>query len=174
MKLSGSRSETSIAGVLAFCYLANNYGYTGDWFSGNLKDLNPTQTLLWFQHAFSPAAVFINLTDERYTRFAGPHDPGSTLLFNLVGINNLPSVVKGKVVLKIIDQKGNALPDQSLMVNLQSFLRTDIPVSVTLPEKAGGYVVVSEFTPENGNTVISRRFIRVGVAPDYSYFNLKP
>jgi len=168
------RSEPSIAGVLAFCYLANNYGYTGDWFSGNIRDLNPTQTLTWFKHAFSPAAIFINLTDERYTKFVTPHLPGSTLLFNLVGINNLNSRVKGKVILKIIDQKGNVLPEQSLTVNLQSFLRTDIPVSLTLPAKEGGYVVVAEFTPENGETVVSRRFIRVGESPDYSYFKLKP
>jgi len=96
------------------------------------------------------------------------------LLFNLVGINNLNSRVKGKVILKIIDQKGNVLPEQSLTVNPQSFLRTDIPVSLTLPAKEGGYVVVAEFTPENGETVVSRRFIRVGESPDYSYFKLKP
>ena len=57
------RSNTSIAGVLAFCYLANNYGYTGDWFIDDIKDLKPGITLQWFQHCFAPAAVFINLTD---------------------------------------------------------------------------------------------------------------
>jgi hypothetical protein len=35
------RSNRNIAGVLAFCYLTNNYGYTGDWFIDNVKDLKP-------------------------------------------------------------------------------------------------------------------------------------
>ena len=35
------RSEQNLAGVLAFCYLTNNYGYTGDWFINNIKDLVP-------------------------------------------------------------------------------------------------------------------------------------
>jgi beta-galactosidase len=83
------RSEPSLAGVLAFCYLANNYGYTGDWFSGNIKELNPTPSLDWFRHAFAPAATFINMTDERYTKFVKPHKPGSTLLFNLTGENQI-------------------------------------------------------------------------------------
>ncbi|MFA5816946.1 MAG: sugar-binding domain-containing protein [Bacteroidales bacterium] len=168
------RSEPSIAGVLAFCYLANNYGYTGDWFSGNIKNLNPTPTLDWFQHAFAPAATFINLTDERYTKYTEPHQPGSSLLFNLVGVNNLASPLSGTVKLKLIDQTGKYVAEQTLPVKLQSFLRTDIPVSLTLPTQTGGYVLVAEFTPENGSPVISRRFLKIGQAANYSYFNLNP
>ena len=46
---------------------------------------------------------------------------------------------------------------------------------VWLPsEAAGGYVLVAEFTPENGTPVISRRFLKVGQAANYSYFNINP
>lgn len=168
------RSETSIAGVLAFCYLTNNYGYTGDWFSGNIKDLNPTPTLDWFRHAFAPAAVFINLTDERYTKHIEPHQPGSTLLFALAGINNLPSTVKGNVEIKLINHDGESFSEQTMHVELKSFVRTDLPVSLDLPHEAGGYVLVAEFTPENGQPVISRRFLKVGLADKYSYYKLNP
>jgi len=168
------RIEPSLAGVLAFCYLANNYGYTGDWFSGNIKDLKPTPTLDWFQHAFAPVATFINLTDERYTKFIEPHQPGSTLLFTLAGVNNLGSSVSGSVKVGLIDEAGKNVAEQILPVKLQSFLRTDIPVSITLPLKAGGYVLVAEFTPENGNSVISRRFLKIGQATNYSYYKLDP
>ena len=168
------RSEPSIAGVLAFCYLANNYGYTGDWFAGNIKDLKPTPTLNWLQHAFAPAAVFINLTDERYMRMTEPNQPGSNLLFNLVGINNLPSTVSGSVKLKMIDQNGKSTSEQTIPVKLQSFLRTEIPISLNLPTLSGGYVMVAEFTSENGTPVTSRRFLKVGKAGEYSYFNLNP
>ena len=62
------RSNRNIAGVLAFCYLTNNYGYTGDWFIGNIKDLKPSPVLKYFRDAFAPVNVFINLTDERYVK----------------------------------------------------------------------------------------------------------
>ncbi|MFH0757949.1 MAG: sugar-binding domain-containing protein [Bacteroidota bacterium] len=166
------RSEPSIAGVLAFCYLTNNYGYTGDWFTGNIKDLKPTITLDWLQHAFAPAATFINLTDERYTKFKEPHQPGSNLLFNLTGINNNASTVSGTVKLKLLDSEGNSFSEQSVSVELPSYLRTDIPVSMALPAQAGGYLLLAEFTPENGQAVISRRFIKVGELAEYSYYKL--
>lgn len=168
------RSETSIAGVLAFCYLTNNYGYTGDWFSGSIKDLNPTPTLDWFRHAFAPAAVFINLTDERYTKHVEAHQPGSTLLFNLTGINNLTTTVNGKVKIKLINQNGKSFSEQIMPVELNSFIRTDIPVSMNIPQETGGYVLVAEFTPENGERVISRRFLKIGHSSTYTYFKLNP
>ena len=166
------RSEPSIAGVLAFCYLANNYGYTGDWFAGNIKDLKPTPTLNWLQHAFAPAATFINLTDERYIKMVEPHQPGSNLLFNLTGINNFATTVSGTVKIKLIDSSGKSVSEQTIHAKLQSFLRTDIPVSLNLPEKAGGYLLVAEFNPENGSPVISRRYIRVGKLTDYTYYDI--
>jgi hypothetical protein len=168
------RSEPSVAGVLAFCYLANNYGYTGDWFAGNIKDLQPTSTLDWFQHAFAPAATFINLTDERYTKFLPAHKPASSFLFTLVGINNLAKEVSGEVTIKLIDHTGKTATEQQFPVKLPSWIRKDIPVSINLPAQAGGYVLVAEFTPGNGNTVISRRFLKIGDAATYQYFNINP
>ena len=168
------RSDPNAAGVLAFCFLANNYGYTGDWFIDNVKDLKPSLTLDWFQHAFAPAATFINLNDERYTKFIGPHQPGSALKFNLAGINNRSVTVNGTVKVKLINQKGKAVLEKSLKVKLNSYLRTDIPVSVNLPATAGGYVLVAVFTPEKGLPVISRRDIRIGKLAEYTYFDLKP
>ena len=166
------RSEPSIAGVLAFCFLANNYGYTGDWFQGNIRDLQPTPTLDWFRHAFAPAATYLNLTDERYTKYIDPHQPGSHLLFTLAGINNLPSTISGKVTLRLYDATGKSSPEQSFPVKLASFQRTDIPAGITLPAEAGGYLLVAEFTPENGAPVLSRRFIRIGQMSTYTYFQM--
>lgn len=168
------RSNPNIAGVLAFCYLANNYGYTGDWFAGNIKDLKPTPTLDWFKHAFAPTGVFINLTDQRYMRLLKPHKPGSALLFNLSGINNLSKPVNGAVKVKLLNEKGQVASEKTFQVKLESFLRADIPVSLTLPATAGGYVLLAEFTPENGQTVISRRFLKVGQADRYNYFEINP
>ena len=166
------RSDPDIAGVLAFCHLTNNYGYTGDWFIDNIKDLKPSPTLSWFKHAFAPVATFINLTDERYVRLTKPHQTGSTILFNLAGINNLNKASNGTVKVKMLNSNGKTSSEQNFPVKLESFLRTNIPVSMVLPSEAGGYVLVAEFTPENGQSVISRRYLRVGQSEKYNYFNL--
>lgn len=169
------RSNTSIAGVLAFCYLANNFGYTGDWFIGDIKELEPGPTMHWFRHAFAPAAVFINLTDERYTRHIPPHQPGSTLLFNLTGINNQAVPVQGKVLVKILDVAGKSLSEQGLEVTLNPLQRTPYPVRVILPEQPGGYLLVAEFTPKGtSEKVISRRYVKVGTTGPWKYHTLRP
>lgn len=168
------RSNPNAAGILAFCYLANNYGYTGDWFTGNIKDLTPSPTLDWFRHAFALSATFINLTDERYVKNSLPHQPGSTLQFNLAGVNNQPNTVNGTVKVKFINSKGQYSEEQTIPVKLDSFVRTDIPVSIILPADAGGYVLVAEFTPDHGKAVISRRFLKIGAAADYIFFQLNP
>ncbi len=70
--------------------------------------------------------------------------------------------------------KVKVLKKQTIQVKLDSFVRTDIPVSMILPAEAGGYVLVAEFTPDNGTAVISRRFLKIGAAADYSFFQLNP
>lgn len=168
------RSEPNLAGVLAFCYLANNYGYTGDWFIENIKDLKPSPALEWFHHCFAPAAVFINLSDERYVRGINPHKPGSSLQFNLAGINNQAITIKGKVIVKLLDQNGKKARERAIDVNLQPLVRSDIPMNILLPSRAGGYLMVAEFTPDGSDQpVISRRFIKVGVVQEYKYFDMQ-
>jgi hypothetical protein len=167
------RSNPNVAGVLAFCYLANNYGYTGDWFIDNIRDLKPGPTLDWFRHAFAPAAAFINLTDERYVKNQPPHQPGSVLLFNLAGINNLNTPAAGKVRIRLINQTGKTSGEQEFPVTLSSYVRTNIPVSLTLPAVPGGYVLVAEFAPEKGTPVISRRYIKVGKQEEYSFYRME-
>jgi hypothetical protein len=169
------RSNTNRAGVLAFCYLTNNYGYTGDWFTGNIKDLTPGPTMQWFQHCFAPAALFINLTDERYTKHLMPHETGSDLLFNLAGLNNQTADVKGNAKIYLIDPQGKKLSEKQMSVSLPALTRINLPVDIKLPEQAGGYVLVTEFLPE-GKTqpVVSRRFLKVGKTANYSFFEMKP
>ncbi|MFN8255316.1 MAG: glycoside hydrolase family 2 TIM barrel-domain containing protein [Bacteroidales bacterium] len=169
------RSNTNVAGVLAFCYLANNYGYTGDWFTDNIKDLKPGPTMLWFRHCFAPAAVFINLTDERYTKHVLPHTPGTELVFNLAGINNLDKVETGSIQLSIYDENGIVVQNQKFDVHLAPLTRTNIPVNLKLPEKAGGYLMVSAFLPEGATApIISRRYIKIGKSNKYNFFEIKP
>jgi hypothetical protein len=169
------RSIREHAGVLAFTHLTNNYGYTGDWFIDQIKDLEPSPVLKWFKHAFSPAAVFINLTDERYVKFTEAHKPGSNLVFSLVGINDSEQWVNGQVQLVLYDEKGVEIPYDGQPVELSPTIRTIIPVSIKLPEKAGGYLLVATFTSDNkyGERTISRRFIKIGKLDNYKFWDIK-
>ncbi len=169
------RSNPSIAGVLAFCYLANNYGYTGDWFIDDIKDLKPGPTMFWFRHCFAPAAVFLNLTDERYMQQMLPHLPGSALMFSLAAVNNNPDKVFGKVKISLLDARGRSVAGNLFDVELVPMITSVIPANLTLPDQPGGYLLVSEFTPEGtSQPILSRRYIRVGNLPGYTFFDLKP
>jgi hypothetical protein len=168
------RNERSIAGVLAFAYLTNNYGYTGDWFMGNIKDLTPSQTLKWLKHAFAPEAVFINLTDQRYMKNQKPYKPGEALIFNLFGINDLSTTSKGKVELKLLDSKGIEVFKDSFEITIEPYGKKAIPYSLTMPQIADGYLLLAEYTPSGtSESVISRRYIKVGNDDfSYAFFNV--
>lgn len=169
------RSERSIAGVLSFCLLTNNYGYTGDYFTGNIKDLNPTITLKWFQHCFAPTAVFIDLADQRYFWHTKPYVPNSELNFNLVGINDLDASKTGEVRIKLLNDSGKEVIDKTVSIEIPAFNKIYSPVSLALPNIVGGYLLLTEFTtPNNTEKVISRRYIRVGDGDNFKYFDLKP
>ena len=168
------RSEPDLAGVLAFCYLANNYGYTGDWFMDNIKDLKPIPTLNWFSHAFAPTAVFINLPDERYVKLTDPHKPGEKLSFKLAKINDVNKEVKGNVTLKVLDSDGKSVSKQILPVALPAFDRSSFLVEISVPKKPGGYLLLAEFLPDESiDPVISRRYIKVGTTSEYKFFEMK-
>lgn len=166
------RSQSYYAGVLAFCYLTNNYGYTGDWFINNIKDLEPSPTLPWFKHAFAPQAVFLNLTDGRYIKQQKPYNPGDLLSFNLYGINDKNTLVKGILKLLLYDESGNVTQLENKTISIPAAGNTNIPAYFTLPELPGGYLLVAEFTPQGGEKVISRRYLKVGETDKYRFFNL--
>ena len=169
------RSEPNLTGVLAFCYLTNNFGYTGDWFTGNIRDLKPAPALQWFTDAFAPSAVFINLTDGRYVKQSVPFKPGEKLSFKLVKINDLATKVSGKVTLSILDSNGKTVSDKTVPVVLATFDRSAFPVELSLPKKAGGYLLLAEFLADGRKEpVVSRRFIKVGIVPEYKYFEMQP
>ncbi len=164
------RSQPYHAGVLAFCYLTNNYGYTGDWFINHIKDLEPAPALNWFKHAFAPQAVFINLTDGRFMKQQKPYQPGSILSFTLYGINDKSNPVTGELELLICDENGNESQLDLKTVSIPATGNKSIPACITLPEKPGGYLLLAKFKPGGGNEVISRRYIKVGEAASYRFY----
>lgn len=167
------RSNRSIAGVLAFCLLTNNYGYTGDWFIGNIKDLTPSPTLYWFKHCFASTNVFLNITDERYAKGQAAHTPGSELSFTLRGVNDAIQNKNGKVTLKLLNSRGESVYNATIAVNLPASNRLDIPYSFTLPTASDGYLLVTEFTEDGkNNKLLSRRYLKVGNQDQYKFYEM--
>ena len=153
-----------VAGVLTFCTLTNNYGFTGDWYTGRIKDLQTGPAYRWFKHCFAPQAVFIDLVDGRYTKHTMPLIPGQNLPLHLVGVNDLANVSKGKLVVRVYDKSENVVYSSDCSVVIPSFAKHDLSVSVKLPDAPGGYLLTAEYTPEGAaEPVVSRRYIKVGV-----------
>lgn len=172
------RSERSVGGILAFCHLTNNYGFTGDWFINDIKDLEPSPAFRWFKHCFAPSAVFIDLADRRYTKHLEPLKPGSDLVFNLVGVNDLNKESSGKVLLKLLDDKGDIISTQEESIVIEPFGKRLQPCLLKLPSKAGGYLLIAEYHEKGASKpVLSRRYLKVGDAAtsfkDYFEYTLK-
>jgi len=171
------RTHESVAGVMAFAYLTNNYGATGDWFVDNIKDLKPSPTLLWFRHCFAPSAVFIDLADHRYDKHPKPYQPGASLVFNLIGVNDQGEEVNGAVTLRFLNEKGQEATKQSISIAMPAYSRQPVPVELQLPKAGGGYLLAAEFREAGGrqtDPVISRRYIKVGDSSSCSFYELKP
>ena len=159
------RSERSVGGILAFCHLTNNYGFTGDWFINDIKDLQPSPAFRWFKHCFAPTAVFIDLTDHRYTKHLPALKPGSDLVFNLVGVNDLNKDSSGKVLLKLLDEKGTIISTQEESIVIEPFGKRLQPCLLKLPSKSGSYLLIAEYHEKGrAKPVLSRRYLKVGDA----------
>lgn len=159
------RSERSVGGILAFCHLTNNYGFTGDWFINDIKDLEPSPAFRWFKHCFAPSAVLIDLADRRYTKHLEPLKPGSDLVFNLVGVNDLNKESSGKVLLKLLDEKGTIISTQEESIVIEPFGKRLQPCLLKLPSKSGGYLLIAEYHEKGrAKPVLSRRYLKVGDA----------
>lgn len=169
------RSIRQHAGILAFTHLTNNYGYTGDWYINDIKDLEPGPTLPWFRHAFAPSAIFINLSDERYIKQSVPHAPGSQLLFTLKGINDFAETESGMVIIKLIDTQGKVVWTQSQSIEIAPFGDKNFPVIMNLPVEAGGYLLVTEFEGKLNpvKKQLSRRYLKVGEVK-HKYYEINP
>lgn len=170
------RAERALAGVLHFCYLTNNYGFTGDGFVGPIAQLTPSPMLTWFRHCFAPTAVFIDLTDERYTKHVPPHAPGSSLSFNLVGVNDPGVSATGQVTVRVLDSKGREVSRQRKPVKVPAYGSQIIPIALTLPQRADGYLVLAEYVSTSHpdvKPVLSRRYVKVGPAGGtYPFYEL--
>jgi hypothetical protein len=165
------RSNRNIAGVLAFCYLTNNYGYTGDWFVGNIKDLQPSPVLYSFRDCFAPTNIFINLTDERYVTNAKSHKPGDFLRFTLVGVNDRSKLIKGQLNIQLVNSKGKMVYEDDLPVTLPSSDHIIIPYGFKLPEETDGYLLQTSFHADGEkDRVSSRRYLKIGQEQAYSFY----
>lgn len=175
MQTEAIRSSRNLAGVFSFVYLTNNRGYTGDWFIDDIKDLKPAPALISQYQCFAPFAVFLYVEDGRYQKNPVSYSPGEIQCINLFAVNDTPDKKEGTVSLKIIDKNNKVVFEKTASVKTDEFWETLIPMTVTFPDKPGGYIIVSELTDKDKSVPVqrSRRFIRVGKMDKYVYPELK-
>lgn len=168
------RAERSLAGVLAFTHLTNNYGYTGDWYINDIKDLETGPSFAWLRHAFAPSNVFIDIADQRYFP-NGHYNPGQVLVFNIVGVNDHPEAISGMVELHLLDATGRTVKRIRTDMQMPAYGRSDKKLSFELPRKAGGYLIATRYQPAGSTEIFkSRRFIRIGEAKDVPFPEINP
>jgi hypothetical protein len=123
-------------------------------------------------------AVYINHEDQRYNKNRGFCYPATTTRINLFATNESGETKSGKVTLKCIDAEGKAILLKELDVALKPFGHKSISVNVQIPEKEGGYMLLTELSDnaakESDIKQVSRRYISVGdiekpVFCDYQY-----
>ncbi len=169
------RSERNLAGILSFCSLTNNGGKTGDWYINQIKDLEPSPAMKWFKHCFAPEAVFLDLVDTRYTKHNDVLVPGQYKAIHLVGVNDLSHGSNGKVNINIYDSDGKVVYSTKLDIYIPPYLKTELTETIKVPEVPGGYLITAEYTPDGQNkAIISRRYVKVGKAENYSYYEMEP
>lgn len=168
------RAERTMAGVLAFTHLTNNYGYTGDWYINHIKDLELGPSFHWFRHAFAPANLFIDLADQRYFP-NGYYKPGQQLPFLLTGVNDLNKPVTGHVKLLLMNADGRVVAEQEREVAIGAYGRVNFPVVIELPQEKGGYLLTTFFKPTGQSDELkSRRYIRIGSQEKVEFPSINP
>ena len=166
------RADRKIAGVFAFTYLTNNYGHTGDWFMGEVRNLTPSPTLNWMQHSFAPEAVFIDLVDGRYMKQIKPYQASQRLNFNLVGVNDHSVDSKGNIQLELYNDQGEVVYSNTHSILIPKYYKTYMPVNIVLPKMPGGYLLIAKYKSEAMERVaISRRYIKVGEKDRYRFYS---
>ncbi len=170
------RSTRQCPGIASFAYLTNNKGYTGDWFKGKIKKLNPSQALLVQYHTAKPFAVFIDVEDGRYLKNPSSPEPGSLQSIDLFAVNDSKIPKSGMVKFSMINAEGKNIWTREIPVSLKPFWQKMIPLSIEIPGEKGGYMLLSELYENSDDNIpqVSRRYIRVGedekmTFPEYVY-----
>ncbi len=166
------RSCTKTDGMASFAYLSNDNGFTGDWFMNPISELRPHQSLLAQYHTCTPSAVFLDLNDTRYFDKAKFYLPKEKIKIDLMAINDLNEDVNGVVKVSLVDVYDKSMKVTEMNISLLPNEHKSVYFYLTLPSKAGGYMLLTEYTyseKTRKQPQISRRYVRVGMNKDVNY-----
>ena len=168
-----TRASDYFSGIFSFTYLANNKGYTGDWFK-DLKNLTPMPALLAQYHTHKRFAAFLDIEDGRYLKNAEIIEPNAPMLFNVYVVNDNHTERSGKITIQLIDSNGNVVSETSEDINeIEPYDRKIKPIALKIPNVSGGFMVKSTLkeNPSDDSEQVSIRYIRVGDSENYQFFN---
>jgi len=169
------RAEKTYTGILSFAYLANDRGYTGDWFMGNVADLKPSPALAMQYNIAKRFAVFIDYEDQRYNKKKGFGEPGGSQVINLFATNESGDNKNGKATVTLTDSKGKVVLTKSVDVQLPPFGSKTLPVTIQFPTVKGGYLLKTELTDSSDKETVQKqvsiRYLRVGNVESSEFYN---
>jgi hypothetical protein len=127
-------------------------------------------------HTHNQFAAFVDLEDGRYLKDPVSYTTGSSLAINLIGVNDSNGRKKGTVTVKLVDQNSEVVFSKPILMEIDPFWQSVVPVNIELPEQPGGYMVLSELNDGNADVPfqVSRRYIIIGDTddpefPEYTY-----
>lgn len=167
------RSTRRIAGLASFTYLTNDLGYTGDWFAPEIEKLTPTNTLLAQYHSHRAFAAFLDMRDGRYLKKKEYFQKGKDYPITTFVVNDSNNTRSGKLKISIIDQNGKIINSASIDINLTSNWQELINFIIKMPQKSGGYMILTELYDNTDNNIpqVSRRYINVGKSENNRFYN---
>lgn len=167
------RATGEVDGLATFSYLSNNQGYTGDWFQEPVKDLIPTQPLLVQYHTTRPLAAFWDVQDARYNPKRIFYKPKTQQIFSLVVLNDSPKAETCLLDIQLLNDQGKVVSQTTKKVKIESFWKQPTSITLQLPKKKGGYMLLSKFKKLNDTkpAQISRRYIQIGRPKPKKYYD---
>ena len=138
-----------IDAIQPFVYLSNNEGATGNWFLGNIKDLQPKPILRTLKNAFSPFGLSLDLWDRHYSA-------RETRAIRLFVFNDGPVKETGIVRYGIVSAAGGWLSKHHIQISVGGSGMSIVPIEVRLPDDPGEYKIAASLLSEKGGEEVAR------------------
>ncbi|MDI6780321.1 MAG: glycoside hydrolase family 2 TIM barrel-domain containing protein [Bacteroidota bacterium] len=147
--------------IQPFVYLSNNDGPTGNWFAGNIKDLQPKPVLSALKNAFSPLGISLELWDRHF--FTDEERQIRLYIFN-----DEPDFKECRIHYGIVDESGNWVSQTEKHFHMEGTSCIFCSLVFKFPAKSGNYFVRAELFAEKAAvpTAFSQKIAHIFGVPE--------
>ena len=149
--------ETGVTGVLHFCGLAYSRsteprGQTSDHWTDIRRLTYEPAFYKYVKPAFAPVGLMLDIWEKQYIA-------GDRIIVQVFVINDTGQPFHHEIQLNVT-QEGKAVSTYKKEVQVKPYEVLTVPVEITIPEKAGNYLLKGEYTLD-GDNVFSLRDVFV-------------